>query len=143
MHMALLAINSFLLVVLAIHYIQVVWELCTVALACSLWVLGQVSRLGNSELGFYFQVFQVLSFLLLSLYIQFKVMVELCWVLEYMLCGVVVALQGCLPVSGKERMLLWESEGTVVFLYCWTLPNPTALMWWMQWRPCMVVFGTF
>ena len=53
MHMALLAINSFLLVVLAIHYIQVVWELCTVALACSLWVLGQVSRLGNSELGFF------------------------------------------------------------------------------------------
>ena len=35
-------------------------------------VLGQVSRLGNSELGFYFQVFQVLS-LLLSLYIKLKV----------------------------------------------------------------------
>ena len=35
-------------------------------------VLGQVSRLGNSELGFYFQVFQVLS-LLLSLYINLKV----------------------------------------------------------------------
>ena len=33
MHMALLATNSFLLLVLAIHYIQVVWELYTVALA--------------------------------------------------------------------------------------------------------------
>ena len=71
--------------------------------------------MGNSELGFYFQVFQVLSFLL-SLYIQLKVVVELCWVLEYMLCGVVVALHSCLPLFGEERMLGLESEGTVVLL---------------------------
>ena len=73
-------------VVLAIHYIQVAWKLYAV-------VMWQVSQLGNSELGFYFQVFQVLSLLLLSLYIQSEVVVEI-----YMLCGVVVALDGCLPV---------------------------------------------
>lgn len=80
-------------VVLAIHYIQVAWKLYAVALACMPVVMWQVSQLGNSELGFYFQVFQVLSLLLLSLYIQSEVVVEI-----YMLCGVVVALDGCLPV---------------------------------------------
>ena len=80
-------------VVLAIHYIQVAWKLYAVALACMPVVMWQVSRLGNSELSFYFQVFQVLSLLLLSLYIQSEVVVEI-----YMLCGVVVALDGCLPV---------------------------------------------
>merc|ERR1712179_536564 len=38
-------------------------------------------------------MWQVLSLLLLSLYIQSEVVVEI-----YMLCGVVVALDGCLPV---------------------------------------------
>ena len=73
--MALLATNSFLLVVLVIHYIQVVWELYTVDLSCMPVVMRQVSQLGSSELGFYFQVFQVLSLLLLSLYNKSKVVV--------------------------------------------------------------------
>ena len=40
-HKALLATNSFLLVVLVIHYILVVWKLYTVALACMPVVMGR------------------------------------------------------------------------------------------------------
>ena len=76
-------------------------------------VMRQVSQLGNSELGFYFQVFQVLSLLLLSLYIQSKVVVEL-----YMLCGVVVALDGCVPVFGEERMLGHGGVGHSLLCSC-------------------------
>ena len=41
-----------------------------------------------------------------------------------MLCGVLVALHGCLPVFSEERMLGWESEGTVVFLVLLDTPQP-------------------
>ena len=75
-------------------------------------VMGQVSQLGNSELGFHFQVFQVLS-LLLSLYIQSKVVVEI-----YMLCGLVVALYVCLPVFGEESMLGHGGGGHSLLCSC-------------------------
>jgi len=75
-------------------------------------VMGQVSQLGNSELGFYFQVFQVLT-LLLSLYIHSKVVEEL-----YMFCGVVVALDACVPVFGEERMLGHGGVGHSLLCSC-------------------------
>ena len=44
--------------------------------------------------------------------------------LEYMLCGVLLALHDCLPLFGQERMLGWESDGTVVFFVLLDTPQP-------------------
>ena len=47
------------MVVLAIHYIQVVWEVGAVHSGAG--VHASSAGAGNSELGFYFQVFLLLS----------------------------------------------------------------------------------
>ena len=58
-----------------------------------------------------------------------------------MLCGVLVALHGCLPVFSEERMLGWESEGTVVFLVLLDTPQ-TYDFDVVNALEAMVLFGT-